>query len=331
MMEWVHISPDQPKVSLGVPVYNGEPYLPAALDAILAQTFSDFEVIICDNASTDRTAAIAQDYVARDKRFRYYRNEENIGAARNFNRTFELASGEYFKWCAADDLIAPNYLETCVAALDANPAAALCYTRVKVIDDRGKVVGEHLVELEQTASDSPSARFGEFIRRSPTCFQVFGLFRADVLRQTTLITGHIGADKMLIAEICLRGPILFIPEHLFFSRQHGGRSVKLDRDRLAAWYDPRSSRSRMPTWRRLAEFLKIVARVPLSREERWKSYWRVLQWALSKRNLALFGMDFLNLIAPGSWSRAWNFYERRFRPRGYSPRYYRYYDSEEAP
>ena len=143
-----------PKVAIGLPVYNGERYLEAALDAIQAQTFTDYEVVICDNASTDRTEAICRAYEARDQRIRYYRNPANIGAAPNFNRTFELADGEYFKWFAADDLITPDYLEQCVAALDRNPDAVLCYTRVLVIDDDGKVVGEHLVELESSRRSS---------------------------------------------------------------------------------------------------------------------------------------------------------------------------------
>jgi len=318
------------KVSIGVPVYNGERYLKAALDAIADQTFTDFEVIISDNASTDNTAKIARLFVERDERFRYVRNPENIGAARNFNRTFELASGEYFKWCAADDLITPDYLEKCVAVLDENPSVALCHTKVKVLDDEGKVVGEHWIELAYTASPSPSRRFGEFIRFSPTCFQVFGLFRTDVLRQTPLITSHIGSDKTLIAEICLRGQIAFIPEYLFFSRQHKGRSVKLEREKLAAWFDPRMKRSRAPSWRKWWENFRVVQRTPLPLGERLKSYGYVMLWPFSQRRVARLALDIVNIIAPGSWDLLWRFYERRFRPLGYSTDYYRYYERPEA-
>lgn len=88
------------RVSIGLPVYNGEQYLAKALDSLLAQTFTDFEVIISDNASTDRTSEICAAYLERDPRIRYYRNQQNIGAAPNFNRTFELATGMYFKTCS---------------------------------------------------------------------------------------------------------------------------------------------------------------------------------------------------------------------------------------
>ena len=99
--------PDKvPRVSIGLPVYNGENYMAAAIDSLLAQTFTDFELIISDNASTDATEQICRDYAHRDGRIRYYREEVNRGAAWNFTHTFELARGEYFKWHAHDDLCA---------------------------------------------------------------------------------------------------------------------------------------------------------------------------------------------------------------------------------
>ena len=95
---------NQPKLSIGLPIYNGEKFLEQAIESLLSQTFKDFEIIICDNASTDKTHEICKAYVARDNRIHYYRNETNIGCARNFARVFELSSGEYFKWAAYDDL-----------------------------------------------------------------------------------------------------------------------------------------------------------------------------------------------------------------------------------
>ena len=83
-------------VSIGVPVYNGENHLAAALDSFLRQTYEDFEVVVSDNGSTDRTEQIARDYAARDPRIRYYRSDINFGAAWNFNRVVELAQGEVF-------------------------------------------------------------------------------------------------------------------------------------------------------------------------------------------------------------------------------------------
>ena len=88
---------DRPLVSIGMPVFNGDRYLEKALDSILEQTLDDFELVICDNASTDRTGEICRDYAARDRRIRYLRDDTNIGAHPNYNRTFAEARGRYFK------------------------------------------------------------------------------------------------------------------------------------------------------------------------------------------------------------------------------------------
>ena len=131
-----------PRVTIGVPVYNGQKYIRFTMDSLLAQTFTDFEIIVTDNCSTDTTPQIVQEYAARDPRVRYVRNETNIGPARNYNVSLELARGEFFKWNPADDVCAPDFLAKCVAALDAHPEAVLAYPRTNVIDTEGKVVNQ---------------------------------------------------------------------------------------------------------------------------------------------------------------------------------------------
>src|SRR5215831_4630775 len=109
---------------------------------MLSQTFEDCEFIVSHNASTDRTEEICRGYASYDKRIRYVRNESNRGAAFNFNQTFELSSGEYFKWAAYDDLCAPTYVEKCVSVLDQNPSVVLCFTRVRFIDESGAIIDD---------------------------------------------------------------------------------------------------------------------------------------------------------------------------------------------
>src|SRR5262245_46576944 len=99
-----------PRVSLGMPVYNGEPFVEEALKSLLGQTFEDFELVISDNASSDRTGSICQDYAARDRRIRYLRNDINVGFCRNQNRVIELCNAEYFLLTHHDDVRAPEYL-----------------------------------------------------------------------------------------------------------------------------------------------------------------------------------------------------------------------------
>src|SRR5437867_8743488 len=132
-----------PRVNIGMPVYNGERFLEEAIDSMLNQSFKDFELIISDNASTDRTQEICRAYLARDRRIRYFQNQTNLGATANFNRVFELSSGEYFKLANADDLSAPDLLAKCVAVLDAHPEVVLCYPKTTIIDENGDMIRQY--------------------------------------------------------------------------------------------------------------------------------------------------------------------------------------------
>ncbi len=319
-----------PRVSLGLPVYNGERYLVETLDAILAQTWDDFELIIVDNASTDATPAIANRYVAADPRVRYYRHATNIGAAPNFNRAFALSRGTYFKWCAHDDRFTPDYLARSVAVLDAQPDVVLCCSQVAIINESGRVIGAYRVQLPELTDPRPHRRFGAFITRSPACFQVFGLFRRDVLAATPLIGSFLGADKALVAEICLRGRVYEIPEPLFFSRQHARRSVKLARPQLIGWFDTsRRGHRVLPHWQLLRAYAEAVRRVPLSPAERRRC--RAWLWLWAGQHGARLLFDPIGAVAPGLWDALWRLDQRLFRPRGYSPRYFHYDEADPPP
>ena len=132
------VAPPVPTVSIGIPVFNGARYLGEALDSLLSQTYTDFEIVISDNASTDTTATLAREYARKDKRIRYTRHERNIGAYLNFSHVFRLARGKYFKWAAADDLCDRFFLERCVAILESDTTILGCYTRTAKIDSTGK-------------------------------------------------------------------------------------------------------------------------------------------------------------------------------------------------
>src|SRR5436190_10934974 len=106
-----------PRVSVGIPVYNGERFLKGAIDSLLSQRFTDFEILISDNASTDGTQAICEEYVANDQRVSYFRQRTNIGAPGNWNYVAKLARGTYFKWASANDECDPRMLDQCVAVL----------------------------------------------------------------------------------------------------------------------------------------------------------------------------------------------------------------------
>lgn len=173
-----------PKVSIGLPVYNGENFIKEAINSILNQTFEDFELIISDNASTDQTEAICHTYVAQDQRVRYFRNLENLEAAENFNRVFQSAIGKYFKWADHDDLCAFTFLAECVNVLDREPTIILCHARTITINAQGKAF-KKLISNTESSSTIPYKRFREVINEQ--IFQssnlISGLIRADVLKK----------------------------------------------------------------------------------------------------------------------------------------------------
>jgi glycosyltransferase involved in cell wall biosynthesis len=272
---------DKPRVSIGLPVFNGEHHLAQALDAILAQTHSDFELIISDNASTDRTPEICQTYAAGDPRIRYYRNAKNLGAAPNFNRAFELASGEYFKWAAHDDVIAPDFLLKCVEVLEQDPSVVLCHSKVKFIGVHGEVLKDYDITLNNVGSPRPQDRFGDLILVDHWCLDVFGLIRASALRKTPIIGSYVASDRVLLAELGLLGRFYQIPEHLFLSREHTLRSIRTMSELYmrAAWFDSRKERQIvLPQWRIFAEYVKAIQRVPLNRHERTCCYKHICSW-----------------------------------------------------
>lgn len=109
-----------PKVTIGMPVYNGEKFLQKRLDSLLLQTFTDFELIISDDGSTDSTRIICEEYARKDERIRYIRQEKNMGPIWNFNFVLMKAKSKYFTWAAQDDVTLPKYLEKNIHILESD-------------------------------------------------------------------------------------------------------------------------------------------------------------------------------------------------------------------
>jgi len=277
----------KPRVSIGMPVYNGEQFLQEALDSILAQTFADFELIISDNASMDGTQEICRAYAAKDQRVRYFRNQTNLGASRNFNRVFELSSGEYFKWAAHDDICASDFLLKCIEVLDQDVSVVLCYPRAKQIDEHGKFMRDYTIKLD-TSSPRPHERFRDLILIRHWCFQVFGVIRTDVLRMTPPIGNYAASDRVLLARLGLLGRFYEVPEYLFYRRRHPGQLTALPvryRYLHTTWYDPtKKGRIVLPEWRILFEYLISISQAPLSWSERAYCYLHVGRWLRQNRN-----------------------------------------------
>ncbi|MFW2390149.1 MAG: glycosyltransferase family 2 protein [Polyangiales bacterium] len=271
-----------PRVCIGLPVYNGEASLEEALESVLAQTYDDFELLICDNDSSDRTQEICERYAARDSRVRYTRNDGNIGAAPNFNKTFELNRSEYFKWMAHDDLIEPAYLESCVRALDEAPSSvSMVFPRRIELNHVGELIRydpfQPAEALEGAWEGFHSLSFSELVglenRDIPPA--IFGLVRSEALAETRLIQGFIGSDRACVSELCLRGQVWQTPDFHFKQRFHADDSWrrKLSNEENAEWYDPANrGRKVRPSWELFVNLLVNVRHSPLGPLSRARHY-----------------------------------------------------------
>lgn len=274
------VSSNVPRITVGMPVYNGERFLEEALRSVMSQDFDAFEVVISDNASTDRTAQICRDHAASDRRIRYYRNDVNVGSAPNYRRVFELARGTHFKWFAHDDICLPGLLSRTHSVLDeAPPHVVLVYPGCEFIDERGVVLPRASDDIESRSS-RPHLRLARVLRGVSVGGPLWGLIRSESLRRTKL-TGHVSYwDDLLLAELSLHGELRRIPDVLFQVRSYAGNAVgvasaqqgaavlsdpdkanKRTRRALLAWNDPSKANRRI--WlpvreERCVEYLKRV-------------------------------------------------------------------------
>jgi glycosyltransferase involved in cell wall biosynthesis len=240
-----------PQLSIGLPVYNGERFLAEGLDCLLSQTFRDFEIIISDNASSDRTPQICQAYAQRDHRIRYFRNQHNLGSIANFNRVFELSRAPLFKWAAHDDLHRETYLESCVRLLDDEPDLVLAHSNTAFIDENGVVfpfdpgTGSYLDPKTGIQEITDSAEIGDRAAAAERFWQVlsqarwgthmFGVIRRQHLKQTRLHGNFYSSDRVLLTELALLGRFRSSPERLFLKRLHPNVSWTLNQEELKSY------------------------------------------------------------------------------------------------
>jgi glycosyltransferase involved in cell wall biosynthesis len=275
-----------PRVSIGLPVFNGERYLKFALDSTLAQTFEDFELIICDNASTDATQAIALEFASRDPRIRYHRNDTNLGVNANHNLSFELAKGEYFRWAGSDDVCAPTMLEQYVRFLDGHPDYILCYGRTQLIDENGSLLKEYDDGLD-LQFDRPCKRLSQLLYQLQMVNVTYGLIRASALRKTDLFLNYPSSDSVLLAQMAMLGRFCQIPEPLFSRRVHSQMTVQKHQSlhERAVWLDPKlEGRVIFPHWNILGHYMGSIWKVPMSIRERLECYMRMVIWVRRYRS-----------------------------------------------
>nr|WP_277816388.1 glycosyltransferase family A protein [Neptunicella marina] len=222
-----------------MPVYNGGKWLAGAVESMLDQSFSDFELLIVDNASTDNTADIARHYAAKDKRVKYHCNPHNIGLYRNFDRAFELSCGQYFKWAADSDFCLPGFFEKCIEVLEQRPDVVLAYPQAFLLirDQMGEEVAYEYFDDFNLEDERPSERFIKYLNREKINNVMHGIIRVSALKQTSLIRPLPGSDISMVAELSLLGKFVEVHERLFVRRFDDETSSMLMSKKTAAKKD----------------------------------------------------------------------------------------------
>lgn len=280
-----------PRVAIGLPVFNGERFVTQAIESICGQSFTDWQLLICDNASTDSTSSICLRFAHSDPRIRYHRNDRNIGASPNFNLAFELSPpAPYFRWASCDDLIQPGYLRACVDVLDASPHVVVCHSDTGVMNEFGDRIhvpdrsasNEFYDPPRRLDDDAPSVRLHDLLLRTLWCFEIFGMIRRDLLVASPMLPGFYGNDKVLLAWLILRGRFATVPQELFLRRYHSGATHALKSARARAeWMDPAAGlRKLFPRVQCLAGYLGAIRSAPLSSAERRRCYQVALRYTM---------------------------------------------------
>ena len=254
----------RPRVSFAIPVCNAERFLGRALDSLLAQNFKDFEVVICDNASTDGTQDLVRRYSERDGRVRYIRNEENIGQIENFNRVCELSRGDFIRWMGADDWLEADYARKCVAALDGRPDAVGVTTQWRYMDDNGEV---NFLDVPGPRVDAstPTRRLHltlKLLQNGELLFDpIYSLIRRNALERSAMLPVNRWTDRLLAFELCLIGPFCHLDDFLATRRDaREPRKIRIERwhKRYKGW------KKREHRWMLYVSYAKIVGRAPLT-------------------------------------------------------------------
>lgn len=299
-----------PRLTIGLPVYNGENFLAESIEALLGQTYGDFELVISDNASADSTPDICRGYAKQDPRIRYIRLPRNIGLMPNHKFVVRQAQGELFKMASHDDLYARDLLKRCVSALDEHPEAAVAHCWEAIIDHSGTVT--KLLDYSVTA-DAPRApdRFRSLLFDGWDDY-TYGVMRTKILLRTHLHGSHHFADRTINTELCLHGPFYMVPEWLYFRRDHMERTEPYTVRSRCAYLDPRrENKLRNPAIRLYGEYIwayvAAIRSAPISAAEKRECYRHLTRWLgrrfmpMVKRSLsggALPGRDFTSATQP---------------------------------
>jgi glycosyltransferase involved in cell wall biosynthesis len=315
-------------LGIGLPVYNGEEHVAQQIDSLLQQTFEDFELIIGDNHSTDRTEEICRDLAARDARIRYIRRARNYGATQNANLLFGVCKARYFKFAAHDDVHAPQYLSRCIDFLEDNPDVVLCHTGTVLIDKRGRPLpldpktGEFIdwsgrgwsldPQERRLGSAKAHERYHDILHETRLTSEFWGVVRRDALARTHLLRSYFGSDRPLLASLALLGRFHVIPEDLFYLRRHPAHATSQSmRQRAEAVIPGAPLKLRMSSALVYRDFGRAILEADVSAPEKLRCLRSWLALAVTRNTLRkiflpgrynVFGIEGRSVAKPGAVS-----------------------------
>ncbi len=300
------------KVSVGLPVYNGAEFLREALDSICNQTYENLEIVISDNASTDETAEICREYMARDSRIHYFRQPQILRPADNHNFVFDRSTGTYFRWACHDDCSDPTYISRCVEALESQSSAIIAYSKARLIDPAGSTVLHYDFPVA-TDAERVWKRYGAILRadsRRYQCLEIYGVIRSAALKWAGPMGSYVHGDRVYLTRLLMLGTFVRIPEFLFYSREHSSRSSRVLPSRIVSgrtrlwrwigvgplpaleWWDPsKKGMIHFPEWRAMRENLSSVLRAPLGFYGKFRCLLELARWAVA--NMPKLGRDLI--------------------------------------
>jgi glycosyltransferase involved in cell wall biosynthesis len=289
------MTPSNPLVSIGMPVYNEERYIREALESLLSQSVANFEIIISDNASTDRTGEICLAYAAKDSRVRYYRMETNLGSIANFNRVFQLSKADYFFFASGHDLRHESFIARCLEILEHDSSVVLCYPATRWLEPDGRLgdvmTGWWGTNFVDTRRMPRTIRFLTVLWGiGGYCYPIQGIMRSDALKRTGLMRKIIGSDILVIHELALLGAFVELPEPLLYMRRlpdfgnwnrYLANSFGPGAQRLSAWY---------LYGRMIWDHLRSVAKYARSNREKVILSFLVIFCMVTKYRWVLYGL-----------------------------------------